>query len=190
MTCAFCQTTSEVAKLENEAQRSACACPRCDKALFFGDAEGIAMLGCGLCGGIWLDNDAARKVLEHYSDRVVDMAARAAQSAQVKPDLRQAAKCAQCRNDMQRRTFGSVSVDVCNDHGTWFDAGELSILVAPMRPAPQVQMAPAAFAPDTTPDWDRQAGSAVLDGAGEVAGNVALAVAEGAFEVLVGILTA
>ena len=189
VTCAFCGTTSAAASLE-AATHSDLVCPRCEQKLFFGDADGVAMLGCGICGGIWLDNAAAQKVTQHYSDRVVDLAARAAQNAQVKPDVRRSAKCAQCRAEMQRRTFGTVSVDVCAEHGTWFDAGELSILIAPMRPAPPVQMAPAQYEPQPDPnDWDHRAGAAVLDGAGEVAGSVALAVAEGAFEVLLGILT-
>jgi Zn-finger nucleic acid-binding protein len=189
VTCVFCGTTSAVSQLANEAAGSELVCPRCEQKLFFGDADGVAMLGCGVCGGIWLDNGSAHKVTEHYSDRVVDMAARAAQSAQRKPDVRAAAKCAQCRAEMQRRTFGVVSLDVCAEHGTWFDAGELSTLVAPMRPAPQVQMAPAQFDAPANPDWDRQAGSAVLSAGSEVAGDVALAVAEGAFGVLLGILT-
>ena len=189
VTCAFCGTTSAVAQLI-EAKHSDLVCPRCEQKLFFGDADGVAMLGCGLCGGIWLDNDSSRKVTQHYSDRVVDLAARAAQNAQTKPDVRKAAKCAECRCEMQRRTFGSVSVDVCAEHGTWFDAGELSILVAPMRPAPAVQMAPARYEPQPDPnDWDHRAGAAVVDTGAQVAGDVALAVAEGAFSLLLGILT-
>jgi Zn-finger nucleic acid-binding protein len=179
VTCAFCGVTSEVAKLA-EAERSEHVCPRCEQTLFFGEADGIAMLGCGICGGIWLDNASAQRVTQQYSDRVVDLAARAAQNAQRKPDVRATAKCAQCRAEMPRRTFGMVSLDVCAEHGTWFDAGELSTLVAPMRPAPAVQMAPAAF-PETAPDWGNTAGS--------VAGDIAANVAVGAFEVLIGMLT-
>jgi len=184
VTCAFCGTASAAASLE-PAKHSDFVCPRCDQKLFFGDADGVAMLGCGICGGIWLDNEAAHKVTSHYSDRVVDLAARAAQNAQTKPDVRKAAKCAQCRCEMQRRTFGSVSVDVCNDHGTWFDAGELSILVAPMRPAPPVEMAPAQYASASSNSEDVETS---IDGA-EVADDVAMAVAEGAFGILLGILT-
>src|SRR4029077_12783575 len=102
-----------------EAEHSACVCPRCEQALFFGEADGVSMLGCGICGGIWLDNASAQRVTQQYSDRVVDMAARAAQNAQRKPDVRASAKCAQCRTDMARRTFGMVSLDVCTEHGQW-----------------------------------------------------------------------
>jgi len=138
------------------------------------------MLGCGVCGGIWLDNDAAQKVTHHYSDHVVRMAERASQSAQRKPDVRSAAKCAQCRTEMDRRTFGMVSVDVCGEHGTWFDAGELSTLVAATRPLPPAPTSMAAA------NFTDTSSSSV---ASDVAGDVAIAVAEGAFAVLLGVLT-
>jgi Zn-finger nucleic acid-binding protein len=41
--------------------------------------------------------------------------------------------CPLCHNSMNRVNFGKVSgviVDVCRDHGTWFDAGELTTVVA------------------------------------------------------------
>lgn len=169
--------TSAIADLTAEAERSDFACPRCDARLFAGQADGVSMLGCGLCGGIWLDNEAAQRVTQHFSERVVELATRASQSAQRRPDVRAVAKCASCRAEMGRRTYGQVSVDVCQAHGTWFDAGELAALLAPMRP---VQMAPATFeqpvyesSTSTGVDW------------GDVAGTVA----SGAFELLAAILT-
>jgi Zn-finger nucleic acid-binding protein len=41
--------------------------------------------------------------------------------------------CPLCHNPMNRVNFGRVSgviVDVCRDHGTWFDGGELTRVVA------------------------------------------------------------
>ena len=41
--------------------------------------------------------------------------------------------CPQCHTSMNRVNFGKVSgviVDVCKMHGTWFDAGELTRVVA------------------------------------------------------------
>ena len=177
MTCAFCGTTSAIAALSAEAARSDLVCPRCEARLFAGDADGVAMLGCGLCGGIWLDNDAAQRVTQHFNARVVDMATRASQTAQRRPDVRASAKCASCRTEMGRRTFGQVSLDICQAHGTWFDAGELAALLEPMRPVPMQPMQQPVYEETTTTssgiDW------------GDVAGSVA----GGAFEVLAAILT-
>jgi Zn-finger nucleic acid-binding protein len=42
-------------------------------------------------------------------------------------------QCPTCKRTMNRRAFGRVSgviVDVCRDHGVWFDAGELSEVLA------------------------------------------------------------
>ena len=181
VTCAFCGTTSAVADLANEAQRSNLVCPRCEQKLFFGDAEGVTLAGCGVCGGIWLDNEAAQKVTHHYSERVVEMATRASESAHQKPDVRAAAKCAQCRAEMARRTFGQVSVDVCAEHGTWFDAGELSALVSATKPLPPPPTGMAASEP--TPDFRASSGI----GGDAVVG--ALEVAGGAFGLLLDILS-
>jgi len=41
--------------------------------------------------------------------------------------------CPLCHTSMNRVNFGKVSgviVDVCRDHGTWFDPGELTTVVA------------------------------------------------------------
>jgi len=41
-------------------------------------------------------------------------------------------KCPECRVPMMRRNFARISgvlVDVCNEHGVWFDAGELSAVL-------------------------------------------------------------
>ena len=181
VTCAFCQTTSEIAKLAGEAKPSDKTCPRCEQRLFFGDAEGVAMLGCGLCGGIWLDNDAAQKVADHYSERVVEMANRASKSAARRPDLQVAARCAECRTEMQPRTFGTVTIDICADHGTWFDAGELATLVSAARPEQAPTQAQTTF--DETSLAPPASKSSL-----EVATDV-LSVAEGAFELVGAILS-
>jgi len=128
------------------------------------------MLGCGTRGGIWLDNDAAQRVTQHFSERVIQLANAATQSAQRRPDVRAVAKCGACRTEMKRRTFGEISIDYCEAHGTWFDAGELAAMLEPMRPVPQY---PQPVYQDTP--------SSGLD--------IGDAIALGAFEFLVDILT-
>jgi Zn-finger nucleic acid-binding protein len=146
-----------------------------------GDANGVVMHGCGLCGGVWLDNVAAQRVSQRYDERVVDLAGRARENATVRPDTRAVATCPACRREMGRRTFGQISIDYC-DHGTWFDAGELAALLQGIRP-PTVPVQYNAPAP--APSWGATAGSAVLNTAGNVAVDVAENVAVGAFELLI-----
>jgi Zn-finger nucleic acid-binding protein len=34
-------------------------------------------------------------------------------------------RCPECRQTLVRETIGNVEIDVCDDHGTWFDPREL-----------------------------------------------------------------
>jgi Zn-finger nucleic acid-binding protein len=176
--CAFCGESSVIANVTAEAQRSELACPRCGERLFSGAAHEISMLGCGLCGGIWLDNEAAQRVMAKFDEAIVDLAGRAAAHAQKHPDERAAVLCAACKQPMVRRRVGSVDLDLCTAHGTWFDAGELTAVVSMLRPLPPVEPAPAIY------DAVSMTSSPGVDWGG-VAGDVAA----GAFGILIDVLT-
>jgi Zn-finger nucleic acid-binding protein len=182
VTCAFCGIASSLAALTQQAARSDLACPRCGEKLFSGAAHDVAMLGCGLCGGIWLDNASAQRVMQHVDEAVVELAGRAAANAVKRPDVREIVKCPACSNAMERKrvTTSNIAIDLCHAHGTWFDAGELAAVIA----AVQAPATYAASAPVTS-DWGSTAGNVASDVAVDVAGDIAV----GAFELLLGILT-
>ncbi|MBX3230485.1 MAG: zf-TFIIB domain-containing protein [Labilithrix sp.] len=55
-------------------------------------------------------------------------------------------RCPVCRYEMERARFAGTSavvIDVCNQHGTWLDRGELPALAAFLRGAPDAQASPA-----------------------------------------------
>lgn len=178
--CAFCKVSSAISEIADatEAKHSDHACPRCTTKLFFGETDGIA-LGCGLCGGIWLDNASAQRVMARYDGAVAELASRATASATKRPDVRAPVNCAECGASMQRKRVGDVEIDLCLAHGTWFDAGELGRVIDPLRP---VQMVPATFEEDSAPNF---ASSSSSTDWGDVAGTVAV----GAFEILAAVLT-
>lgn len=178
VTCAFCGVASAIRDIVDPvvAKDSEHKCPRCATTLFFGDANGTALLGCGLCGGLWLDNASAQRVMSRYDDAVRELASRATTNATARPDVRAPVSCAECGGAMQRKRVADVELDLCPAHGTWFDAGELERVIAPLQPPP-VQTPMADASDEETPnfgvDW------------GGVAGNVAV----GAFELLAAVLT-
>jgi len=48
---------------ESAAARS---CPRCGTPFFSGKVGHLDAMGCGKCGGLWLDNAGTREVLDRY----------------------------------------------------------------------------------------------------------------------------
>jgi len=101
-------------------------CPRCRIALSFGQARNVTLYGCGQCGGVWLDNACATRMVQAYEADALAMADRASQSARAATDTSvKGIPCAACDAPMEVRRIYEVDVDMCSQHGTWFDAHEL-----------------------------------------------------------------
>ncbi len=98
-----------------------------------GRPDGLVLLECPRCGGVWLSEPVLR---------VLEREARARESADTVPDARRAEprpsamsqpgpfyrRCPHCANTMNRVNYGRASgivVDVCKEHGVWFDEEEL-----------------------------------------------------------------
>ncbi len=103
------------------------SCPRCKVALFTAQARDVTLQGCGVCGGIWLDNEGSVAITRHADPRVGVLAARAEASATVRASMiREELACPICHAHMRKVNPSKLAeLDVCAEHGTWFDAGEL-----------------------------------------------------------------
>ena len=147
-------------------------CPRCAVPLFCGIADEITLEGCGVCGGIWLDNEATQAIANVAAPHAVELADRAAAHATVKnvatnEDL----PCPVCHATMVRASAGAgIVIDICNAHGTWLDAGELrAVVVERMRLADEAsrrsarQLEIAAATPAESDEYGR--GAAILGAA-------------------------
>jgi Zn-finger nucleic acid-binding protein len=103
-------------------------CPRCKASLFEGQAHGVKLLGCGVCGGVFLDNDGSARIVAAPDEEIAQLAERAEARA-IAPDVdtRPAAlACPVCGKAMRKvRAPASVELDICAAHGTWFDRSEL-----------------------------------------------------------------
>jgi Zn-finger nucleic acid-binding protein len=129
---AFCPTCG-AARPVLGTHASGARCPGCRGELTVVEGSAVAMLECGACDGVWLDQSAFEQVCTNSE-------ARAAILQGVAVPLRPATEphvkyrpCVRCGKMMNRVNFAKLSgtiVDVCRGHGTFLDAGELQALVA------------------------------------------------------------
>jgi Zn-finger nucleic acid-binding protein len=115
-------------------------CPRCDGALrvhLLEHAEIVECAGEGGCGGMWCSRETFERLQQHArqaasSGEVVAPAAPSIYSLGAPEGAkRQYVQCLTCGDFMQRRQFRhenratGIVLDVCRDHGVWFDRDEL-----------------------------------------------------------------
>lgn len=133
-------------------------CPRCRVALTAGQARNVTLHGCAQCGGVWLDNASASRMVQAYEADALGMADRAAQSATTATDTSvRGIPCAACDAPMEVRRVYQVDIDVCPQHGTWFDAHELRKVSDAMAQArrQQFRSGPQGHQPRRPPQGSR-----------------------------------
>jgi Zn-finger nucleic acid-binding protein len=99
-------------------------CPRCTRALDDASAD----LVCAACGGVFVTHaELAVRIDSARPQPPPAVHPRHASSRPPEPTVRYA-RCPSCTGIMTRMNFGRSSgivVDVCREHGTWFDRDEL-----------------------------------------------------------------
>jgi len=118
---------------ELHASRHLAVCPRCNNRGMFPAAAGELLLqGCGACGGVWLDDASSRHLIAQPSAEAAHLATLAANNAQRPVSVQGPVSCPVCSETLRHHDFpnAKLRLDVCARHGTWFDRGELSVLVA------------------------------------------------------------
>ncbi len=103
-------------------------CPGCRKRLVAVRVEDIALHGCGSCGGIWVDNASARKVVALPQRVFIELATNAGKNATRRRDAAQTFSCPICPALLDRVHSSGIEIEICQEHGTWFDAYELRYL--------------------------------------------------------------
>ncbi len=102
-------------------------CPRCGTELGERLSGRAKLLACRDCGGVWLDPEPARKLVEHVHGALtlIVLSERVASGSKALVDHAKAICCPFDAEPLARVTVDGVDVDVCRVHGTWFDAGEV-----------------------------------------------------------------
>lgn len=89
-------------------------------------------LDCASCGGQFLDHLRLRDLLEQAL-AIGEASPRPYTPSNPALERVRYRRCPICQQLMNRRNFGRSSgiiVDICTGHGTWFDSGELSRVIA------------------------------------------------------------
>lgn len=95
----------------------------------------VAVMECGRCVGLWLGHGTFERVTRLAMNEAIQLDQvyqSASRCGREEPAVEKQGAfyrmCPQCRCMMPRRNYGrgsGVIVDVCRDHGLWFDADEL-----------------------------------------------------------------
>lgn len=130
-------TEAEPASLERAQERTSLCCPGCQSRLVRRRYVDWSIDECDSCGGVFVESGtldgllAAREAPDHGLRLALPKpSARPATRQEPRPAY---LKCPDCGTLMTRRNFGGISrvmIDVCRGHGVWFDAGELSEVLA------------------------------------------------------------
>ena len=129
--CGHCG--AEAVSADVSAADDSAKCPRCSVSLNNLTIDKIVLKECERCGGIWSDAETFEKVCLDHDERSAALAyfGERPRVPDSKIPIRYVA-CPECKQLMNRSNFARVSgviVDLCKEHGVWFDAGELPKIV-------------------------------------------------------------
>ena len=118
-------------------------CPSCDEhpQLFSRRIaeESATVLECRTCAGLWLGHDAfnvlSKRADQEFQHRGSEIDWTSFPQGEHDSNWRYR-MCPKCAYPMVRRIFGKksgVMIDLCREHGVWFDAKELQMILAWIR---------------------------------------------------------
>lgn len=136
------------------------------------------MLGCGGCGGIWLDNTSAQYAVQTLDQGMAQLADMAAANAFHPVSDAPSMACPVCKQLMLRTQAPQAGIwlDVCAEHGTFFDRFELGIVLEALRPKNEFR--PVSYG-GPTPDF-REGANTELQSFGRIFGLGVLGLLGGA----------
>jgi Zn-finger nucleic acid-binding protein len=111
-------------------------CPRCTAPLHARRVGDLVIDECAACRGVFLDHIAIKRVVIDRAQARADSLLGALPRVEPRPVPAAGQKmylpCPVCHVVMNRRLFAAgtgVIIDVCRTHGTFFDAGELPLVI-------------------------------------------------------------
>lgn len=111
-------------------------CPRCTAALHARRIGDIVIDECAACLGVFLDHVAIKRIVIDRAQSRAHALLGALPRSEPQPVPAAGQKmylpCPMCHVVMNRRLFAAgtgVIIDVCRTHGTFFDAGELPLVI-------------------------------------------------------------
>ena len=111
------------------------SCPRCDQQLGGRLVGDIVVDECVACHGLWMDHVAVKRVVTDRAQARAESLLGALPNTlkyEIQPAGKMYIKCPVCRVVMNRKLFAAgsgVVIDVCKNHGCFFDTGELPRII-------------------------------------------------------------
>jgi Zn-finger nucleic acid-binding protein len=128
--CSHCG--AKVIPVEESKKERSGDCPRCKIELNLLQIEEISLLECQKCSGLWSDSETFEEICaEKESQAKVLFLVQSKQTP--KPNIPiNYVPCPDCKQLMYRSNFSrssGVILDICKNHGVWFDAEELTKII-------------------------------------------------------------
>jgi len=101
-------------------------CPVCKDSMIILELNQVEVDFCTSCEGVWLDSGELELLFQNGNDKTLH------NLLHLKSDLQETKRrCPICKKKMDKVEFenSGIVIDKCkNDHGLWFDKGELQSL--------------------------------------------------------------
>lgn len=119
--------------IPNSSDNNFMDCPRCKKPLIILEFEKVEVDYCSICRGVWLDSGELELLLGSPNDSPIEF--KSDKSSGERP-----LKCPRCRKRMEKVSSefeSGILLDRCkNEHGLWFDRGELEAILSGKKIGP------------------------------------------------------
>lgn len=129
--CGHCGTKALVPEVVT--QENAGDCPRCKVKLDLLELPETTLRECEKCGGLWADVGTFENICADHEKQsaVLGFIGERERNAEPLPKISYV-PCPDCRQLMNRSNFARASgviIDICKQHGVWFDAQELPRII-------------------------------------------------------------
>ena len=108
-------------------------CPRCKHALESMRIGATSVRECPNCGGFWTDAQTFESLCADKEEQAAVLNFINAQKFEIRPEAGVSyVPCPDCKQLMNRSNFArssGVIIDLCKQHGVWFDANELPKII-------------------------------------------------------------
>lgn len=133
-----CQRCGTAAALPESVEAEPRRCPRCLTEMDSVVIGATTLRQCLKCDGLWVDVRSFEKICADHEQQsaVLGVAATMPADSASKPNKVRYVPCPECSQLMNRINFARCSgvvVDVCRQHGSWFDRDELTSIIEFIR---------------------------------------------------------
>lgn len=121
---------------ESSAKEKSGDCPRCKIKLNSLQIQDISLLECQKCGGFWSDSETFENICAERESQANVLGFVSNRNSPQQTIAVNYVPCPDCKQLMNRNNFArssGVILDICKQHGVWFDAEELPKIIEFIR---------------------------------------------------------